>query len=88
MVSPGGPWPLGPRPASQATRLRLSPQRRVPSSSVAARPPSAKEAAQARKERLKSEGLEAFVITRPFTDTSFGELLRTTNVERIEANGS
>ena len=54
----------------------------------AAKPLSAKEAAQARKERLKSEGLEAFVITRPFTDTSFGELLRTTNVERIEAKGS
>ena len=54
----------------------------------AAKPVSPKEAAQARKEKLKSEGLEVFAMTRPFTDTSFGELLRTTNVEKIEASGS
>ena len=55
---------------------------------AAAKPVSTKEAAQARKEKLKSEGLEVFAMTRPFTDTSFGELLRTTNVEKIEASGS
>ena len=55
---------------------------------AAAKPVSPKEAAQARKEKLKSEGLEVFAMTRPFTDTSFGELLRTTNVEKIEANGN
>jgi hypothetical protein len=64
----------------------------VPSSPRPAQPvakaPSAKETAQARKEKLKSEGLEVFAMTRPFTDTSFGELLRTTNVEKIEAGGS
>jgi hypothetical protein len=64
----------------------------VPSSArpaqPAAKPPPAKETAQARKEKLKSEGLEVFAMTRPFTDTSFGELLRTTNVEKIEASGS
>jgi hypothetical protein len=54
----------------------------------AAKPPTPKETAQARKEKLKSEGLEVFAMTRPFTDTSFGELLRTTNVEKIEASGS
>jgi len=53
-----------------------------------AKPASPKEAAQARKEKLKNEGLEVFAMTRPFTDTSFGELLRTTNVEKIEASGS
>jgi hypothetical protein len=74
--------------AQQLVKLHSSmpPTSRV--AQPAAKPPSAKEAAQARKERLKSEGLEAFVITRPFTDTSFGELLRTTHVERIEAKGS
>ena len=74
--------------AQQLVKLHSSmpPTSRV--AQPAAKPPSPKEAALARKERLKSEGLEAFVITRPFTDTSFGELLRTTNVERIEANGS
>ena len=65
--------PAGPRPAQPA---------------AAAKPVSPKEAAQARKEKLKSEGLEVFAMTRPFTDTSFGELLRTTNVEKIEANGN
>ena len=55
---------------------------------AAAKPVSPKEAAQARKEKLKNEGLEVFAMTRPFTDTSFGELLRTTNVEKIEASGS
>jgi hypothetical protein len=55
---------------------------------AAAKPPSPKETAQSRKEKLKSEGLEVFAMTRPFTDTSFGELLRTTNVEKIEASGS
>jgi hypothetical protein len=55
---------------------------------AAAKPASPKEAAQARKEKLKNEGLEVFAMTRPFTDTSFGELLRTTNVEKIEASGS
>jgi hypothetical protein len=63
----------------------------VPSPRVAppaAKPPTPKETAQARKDKLKSEGLEVFAMTRPFTDTSFGELLRTTNVEKIEASGS
>lgn len=64
----------------------------VPSSPRAAQPVTAarqapKETAQAHKERLKSEGLEVFAMTKPFTDTSFGELLRTTNVEKIEASG-
>jgi hypothetical protein len=40
---------------------------------------------EAMKAKLKSEGLEVFAMTKPFTDTSFGELLRTTNVEKIEA---
>ena len=74
--------------AQQLVKLHSS----MPSSSrvaqPTAKPPSAKEAAQARKEKLKSEGLEAFVMTRPFTDTSFGELLRSTKVEKIEANDS
>ncbi|MBV9890236.1 MAG: hypothetical protein JO090_05030 [Rhizobacter sp.] len=43
---------------------------------------------EAMKAKLKSEGLEVFAMTKPFTDTSFGELLRTTNVEKIEAAGS
>ncbi|HZW74782.1 MAG TPA: hypothetical protein VFF43_14625 [Caldimonas sp.] len=64
------------------------PSRPRPAQPVAAKPVSPKEAAQARKEKLKSEGLEVFAMTRPFTDTSFGELLRTTNVEKIEASGS
>ena len=74
--------------AQQLVKLHSS---MSPSSRVAqppAKPPSAKETAQARKERLKSEGLEVFAMTRPFTDTSFGELLRTTHVEKIEAKGS
>jgi hypothetical protein len=62
-----------------------SPSRAAP---TAAAKPQPKETAQARKEKLKSEGLEVFAMTRPFTDTSFGELLRTTNVEKIEASGS
>jgi hypothetical protein len=74
--------------AQQLVKLHAS----VPSSPRVAQPaakaPSAKETAQARKEKLKSEGLEVFAMTRPFTDTSFGELLRTTNVEKIEASGS
>jgi hypothetical protein len=74
--------------AQQLVKLHSSmpPASRV--AQPAAKPPSAKEAAQARRERLKSEGLEAFVVTRPFTDTSFGELLRRAHVEKIEANGS
>ena len=43
---------------------------------------------EAMKAKLKSEGLEVFAMTKPFTDTSFGELLRTTNVEKIEAAGN
>ena len=74
--------------AQQLAKLHSSmpPSSRVAQPAV--KPPSAKETAQARKEKLKSEGLEAFVMTRPFTDTSFGELLRRTHVEKIEANGS
>jgi len=65
----------------------------VPSPTRSAQPaaaakPQPKETAQARKDKLKSEGLEVFAMTRPFTDTSFGELLRTTHVEKIEASGS
>jgi hypothetical protein len=74
--------------AQQLVKLHAS----VPSSprvaQPAAKPPTPKETAQARKDKLKSEGLEVFAMTRPFTDTSFGELLRTTHVEKIEASGS
>ena len=73
--------------AQQLVKLHAA----VPSPRVAppaAKPPTPKETAQARKEKLKSEGLEVFAMTKPFTDTSFGELLRTTNVEKIEASGS
>ena len=64
----------------------------VPSAPRAAAPPVAAQAKpmskEAMKAKLKSEGLEVFAMTRPFTDTSFGELLRTTHVEKIEAGGS
>ena len=61
-----------------------SPQRRAPQAAAAPAKPVSKEAMKA---KLKSEGLEVFAMTKPFTDTSFGELLRTTNVEKIEASG-
>ncbi len=51
------------------------------------RPPAKVAPALSRKEQLKREGLEVFAMTRPFTDTSFGELLRTTDVVKIEATG-
>ena len=52
-----------------------------------ARSPAKGAPALSRKEQLKREGLEVFAMTRPFTDTSFGELLRTTEVVKIEATG-
>ncbi len=63
----------------------------VPSPSRAAQPAAAQAkpvSKEAMKAKLKSEGLEVFAMTKPFTDTSFGELLRTTNVEKIEAAGN
>ena len=61
-----------------------SPRAAKPAVAAQAKPVSK----EAMKAKLKSEGLEVFAMTKPFTDTSFGELLRTTNVEKIEAAGS
>ena len=75
------------RKARELVKLHETvPARARPAQTAAA--PGTPQAKAAAKEKLKREGLEVFAMTRPFTDTSFGELLRTTEVVKVEAAGS
>ncbi|HEX4234259.1 MAG TPA: hypothetical protein VH041_08115 [Caldimonas sp.] len=62
----------------------------VPSSLTpvkAAAKPSGKAAALSAKEKLRREGLEAFAMSRPFTDTAYDALLAGTEVVKVEPAG-
>ena len=58
----------------------------VPPTPTALDPKASKGSAEAKrtKEKLKREGLEVFAMSRPFTDTSYDELLAATEVVKVE----
>ena len=47
-------------------------------------PAKAAATAKSAKEKLKSEGLEVFAMSRPFTDTQYDALLAATEVVKVE----
>ena len=70
--------------AQQLVKLHEVVPSRPQAPAAAKSPVKGAAAAKKAKEKLKSEGLEVFAMSRPFTDTQYDALLAATEVVKVE----